>query len=652
MEENVADEENVVGLGSVQEDVEIVDEMEESDPGKEDELLSLDGSDDEIGERSGPRHHFFRKGDWNMKGKSLVVGMKFENFRVSVYILFAKTFDNKLAKSSYIAKRLEQMIRDNPHQYVLLWDHCEIVRARNPGSLILLRPKKDVEPPIFDKMYVSLHAMKRGFLSGCKPIIGLDVCFLKTLFGGQLLVAVGRDGNDNMVPIAIAVQGLLEAVSELAPYAEHRYCLRHMYENFKKKYKSSLLKGLFWRTTSSDNKHDFEMCIKRIELVDPKIDENVKIAAEWLKEVPFKHWCRPYFRTRCKSDILVNNLCEIFNNYILATIDKPIISMIEWIRTRLMSRIQIKKERMLNFAGVVCPNILKKINKQSTIARNCTARFCGGMEFEVDHLLDKYAVYLDRKTCICAIANKRNDVEDYVDVCYKKETYLKVYEYMIHPVPGQRDYIKTNYPPLRAPAIKINKGRPNKARMRGPGEGLNSTRKGLTHTCKNCLGMGHNKGSCNNPTHPNSILNRGPVADQADQSIQASQSAPIGTDGTRPSESNHRPKKQSTTGGKGTYQGIRNVALQSACTSQGGSAKMPTPRPRKPSARGGSANIPTELEITTRRRVHIATASDRGTSAAAAGSRGISASAAGSGSGGKIAAANTPGNKPAPKKKT
>ncbi|KAG8367790.1 hypothetical protein BUALT_Bualt16G0109400 [Buddleja alternifolia] len=135
-----------------------------SDPREEDELLSLDGSDDEIGEKSRPRHHFFREGEWNMKGKSLVVGMKFENFRVyrealrdySVSngfdveyirneakrvtvtcknenckwrlhaspiqntIIFqikslkgdhscAKKFNNKLVKSSYIAKRLEQI---------------------------------------------------------------------------------------------------------------------------------------------------------------------------------------------------------------------------------------------------------------------------------------------------------------------------------------------------------------------------------------------------------------------------------------------------------------------------------------------------------------------------------------------------------------
>ncbi|KAK4381661.1 hypothetical protein Sango_2945900 [Sesamum angolense] len=41
--------------------------------------------------------------------------------------------------------------------------------------------------------------------AGCRPIIDLDGCFLKTVYQGQLLVALGRDANDNMWPIAFVV---------------------------------------------------------------------------------------------------------------------------------------------------------------------------------------------------------------------------------------------------------------------------------------------------------------------------------------------------------------------------------------------------------------------------------------------------------------
>jgi hypothetical protein len=57
----------------------------------------------------------------------------------------------------------------------------------------------------FHRLYMSLAAMKKGFLEGCRPTIGLDGCFLKGPYKGILLAAVGQDANNNMYPIAIAV---------------------------------------------------------------------------------------------------------------------------------------------------------------------------------------------------------------------------------------------------------------------------------------------------------------------------------------------------------------------------------------------------------------------------------------------------------------
>ena len=66
------------------------------------------------------------------------------------------------------------------------------------------RPNPNL-PPKFKRLYVSLAAMKRGFLEGWKPIIGVDGCFLNGPFKGQLLFIVGRDGNNNMYLIAFAI---------------------------------------------------------------------------------------------------------------------------------------------------------------------------------------------------------------------------------------------------------------------------------------------------------------------------------------------------------------------------------------------------------------------------------------------------------------
>ena len=59
--------------------------------------------------------------------------------------------------------------------------------------------------PYFERIYICLEGCKKGFLAGCRPIIGLDACYLKTKTSGQLMCAMGRDPNDEYFPFAYAV---------------------------------------------------------------------------------------------------------------------------------------------------------------------------------------------------------------------------------------------------------------------------------------------------------------------------------------------------------------------------------------------------------------------------------------------------------------
>lgn len=324
-----------------------------------------------------------------------------------------------------------------------------------------------------------------------------------TWFVSELLDEIGGVEERKWTFISDRQKGLLETIKELAPGCAHRFCVRHIYQNFKQKWTSLELKSLLWKASSTANLNEFERYMHDIEKID-------KAAATWLRNIPPCHWSRSFFSIDCKSDVLVNNLCESFNNYILVAREKPIISMFEWIRTRLTTRIQVKKAGMEKDEGTICPNILKKINKCQIFARNCYPRWCGVQEFEVEVLNDRYVVNLEKKICSCGmfqlsgypcphawscIAERRYKIEDYVDSYYKKYMYSKVYRYMIHAVPGSRDYIKTLYEPFIAPKFKKKAGRPKRLRRKAPDEiHIASYRKGLTHTCTNCLQQGHNRG--------------------------------------------------------------------------------------------------------------------------------------------------------------
>ncbi|XP_039143892.1 uncharacterized protein LOC120281002 [Dioscorea cayenensis subsp. rotundata] len=89
---------------------------------------------------------------------------------------------------------------DEISQIKSLYDYrLELLRT-HPGSTIKFKCTEGT----FQGMYVCLAPLKAGFLASCRQIISLDGCFLKGLFGGQLLSAVGIDANDCIYPIAWA----------------------------------------------------------------------------------------------------------------------------------------------------------------------------------------------------------------------------------------------------------------------------------------------------------------------------------------------------------------------------------------------------------------------------------------------------------------
>ncbi|KAL4290229.1 hypothetical protein GQ457_14G012310 [Hibiscus cannabinus] len=91
-------------------------------------------------------------------------------------------------------------------EFASLWGYAAELIASNPGSTVTIQVDRDSAGiATFHRMYICLAAVKQGWIEGCRSFIGVDGCFLKTVTKGALLVAVGRDANNQMFPVAWAV---------------------------------------------------------------------------------------------------------------------------------------------------------------------------------------------------------------------------------------------------------------------------------------------------------------------------------------------------------------------------------------------------------------------------------------------------------------
>ncbi|GJW21548.1 hypothetical protein Tco_0032170 [Tanacetum coccineum] len=118
----------------------------------------------------------------------------------------SKKGDGRKAVNEIISKGKAVCIE----HYNKLWQYRKSIIDINPGFTCELETEvnDDDGKLYFKRFYVCFHSMKQGWLEGCRKIISLDGCFLTHTYKGQILIAMGRDANNQMFPIAWAVVGV------------------------------------------------------------------------------------------------------------------------------------------------------------------------------------------------------------------------------------------------------------------------------------------------------------------------------------------------------------------------------------------------------------------------------------------------------------
>ncbi|WCJ39720.1 hypothetical protein M5689_020686 [Euphorbia peplus] len=433
-------------------------------------------------------------------------------------IMAAVQRDTKYTITRQVAYRIKECARnwirgEEKEQYMKLLNYQKDIEQTNPGSTIQV--KRDMG--VVKGFYMCLNPLKEGFIRFGRPLICIDGCFLKGTYGGQLLSAVTIDPNDCIYPIAWAVvttesietwtwfldllgqdlnlfndsrltfmsdrqKGLIRAVHDLFPEAEHRHCVRHIYTNFREHFKGKALKDLLWNCARASYVQRFDRALEALKA------ENVQ-AYEWLlhPDRPTFCWTRAYFKTHAQCDMLLNNLCECFNKYILDARGLPIISLNEAMKVKIMRRLKKKKDQMEKYKGKICPKVQVKLNKLIDIAANHQVEFSGGPRASVTANGGPYIVNLEEKTCtcrrwqltglpcshaICAIRHNNQRVEDFVSKHYHVSTFMEMYGNYINPTNNEELWPEVENPGWLLPPLDINKkrGRKKLSRRKEPEE--------------------------------------------------------------------------------------------------------------------------------------------------------------------------------------
>ncbi|XP_039145672.1 uncharacterized protein LOC120282907 [Dioscorea cayenensis subsp. rotundata] len=302
-------------------------------------------------------------------------------------------------------------------------------------------------------------------------------------------------------------KGLMPAIAELFPYSEHRYCVRHIHTNFRNTFRGKALKDQLWSCAKATYKATYDRSMENLK------DMSVG-AFQYIQKIEPKHWTRSHFQSQFKCDILLNNLCEVFNSQILEARTKGIITMNEMIRTQLMKRIQKRRDEMKKVTTTHCPRILKKLERSKQLSWFYTTTWSGGDKYQVlgpdgQFVVDKKDWYCSCRRwqlsgipcghAVSMLYYNREKPEDYLHSCYEVRTFIDTYRHILNPTHDKDSWPKSDQCPIIPPEpVNNRRGRRTILRRREMDENRGFTKgkvskKGVKNKCSMCGATGHNK---------------------------------------------------------------------------------------------------------------------------------------------------------------
>ncbi|KAL5743642.1 hypothetical protein ACOSQ2_026758 [Xanthoceras sorbifolium] len=250
----------------------------------------------------------------------------------------------------------------------------------------------------------------------------------------------------------------------------------HIVVNFRATFKNLNMTGKLWAASRVGYAAGFKEVIESIK------NDSVKEYNYLMKAGPDK-WARHTFDPRIKFDHNTNNMSECFNSWIKDDRDKPILTLMESLRRKVMVRFHEKWEEVEKFEDGISPYVRGRINDNDKEGKKLHV-FHGRSEYH-ETIDKKMVVNLKEKTCNCKLLEISRIPCEHALAAFsfnRQFAHESVHWYY------SNEALKLTY------GGNINPTKKN--RRREADEGPAPSKK-ISANCRNCGGLEHNKRTCN-----------------------------------------------------------------------------------------------------------------------------------------------------------
>ncbi|KAJ0529556.1 putative transposase, MuDR, plant, MULE transposase domain-containing protein [Helianthus annuus] len=233
--------------------------------------------------------------------------------------------------------------------------YCYNLERANPGSVTHIKTDHERR---FEMVFVAIGAAIRTFICNLRPVVIIDAAHLKGEFKGTLFLAVGMDGNNQILPISYGIgksedgecwtwflSKLKECIGEIPemaiisdransihlavrnvfPHVYHGLCCRHLMMNLRlPSDKKKENEKLWWKTCKSYRLSDFNESFNALCLAVPRVRHT-------LTSIGFGRWARAHCPGN-RYHYMTSNSAESINALSRHSRKMPVTQLLEFFR--------------------------------------------------------------------------------------------------------------------------------------------------------------------------------------------------------------------------------------------------------------------------------------------------------------------------------